>query len=79
MELYAKIRNDPLNMLVIRTNTRDDLCHNFPKHVPYYDKTEGYLDPCQTYKIELLVKKSQRLKTVNYFHKKLHLRCLTGF
>ena len=32
--------------------------------------SEAYSEPCQSSNIELLV--------VNFLHKKLHLRCLTG-
>ena len=37
------------------------------------------LEPIPTSKMKLFCKNSQRLKAVNYFHKKLHLRCYTGF
>ena len=35
--------------------------------------TEAYLELCQTSKMD------HYAKAVNYFHKKLHLRCLTVF
>ena len=37
--------------------------------------TEMYSEPCQTSKMKLYAK----IVNVNYFHKKLHLRCWTGF
>ena len=47
----------------------------------YESVSEAYSEPSQTTKMELFVKmvKAERLKPVNYFRKKLLLRCSTVF
>ena len=40
--------------------------------------SEGYSQPCQTSRIERFARIVNGLKTVNYFHKTLYLRCLQG-
>ena len=39
---------------------------------------EIYFGSCQTTLLEFLCKSQERLKILNYFCKKLHLRCLIG-
>ena len=41
--------------------------------------TEAYLEPRRTSTMKLFCKNCRRLLAVNYFHKKLHRRCLIGF
>ena len=41
----------------------------------FKEQPQGVSEPCQKSKIELFVK----IVHGNYFRKKLHLRCLTGF
>ena len=40
---------------------------------------EAYSGPCQTSKMRVFCRNIQQLKAVNYFHKTLHVRCLTEF
>ena len=40
---------------------------------------EVYLEPCQISKVESFPNLVEWLQAVNYFYKKLHLRCLIGF
>ena len=40
---------------------------------------EAYSDPCQSSEMELVGKKREWLKAVNYFWKMFHLGCLIGF
>ena len=58
---------------------------NFVKHLrcSFYRRlllaSEANLKPCQTFKMELLAKKSQKVKAVHYFCKNLHVGCLRRF
>ena len=47
------------------------------KSHPKNDNAEAYLKPCQISVMKVFCKIVNDL--VNYFHKKLHHRCLTGF
>ena len=45
----------------------------------YYDRSEAYSEPCRISTMKVFFENSWRLKVVNYFHWKIHLRYLTWF
>ena len=61
---------------ILTANFRTPIFQNTSQVVA---STEAYSGPCETSKMEFFCKYNKRLKAVNCFTKKLHLRCFTRF
>ena len=54
---------------------------HWPKSATFYinmGNSEPYSEPNQTSETKFSFEKNKRLNAINYFHKKPHLKCLTG-
>ena len=69
-----KLRTQNYNFTIKEFLQKLYFCH-FLRRAILKNNLRGVSEPCQKSKIELFVK----IVHGNYFRKKLHLRCLTGF
>ena len=68
---------------ILETNSnktfREERMFSFPWLNTCSYLREEYSKPCQTSRMEFFCENNELLSDVNYFCKRFHLRCLTGF